>query len=58
MCPKIRIKDTVTFFSQTAISILVISNRNGFGVLFDEIVDLVTNRRAIHTAEVVLTEDV
>ena len=58
MCPKIRIKDTVTFFSQTAISILVISNRNGFRVLFDEIVDLVTNRRAIHTAEVVLTEDV
>jgi len=58
VCPKIRIKDTVTFFSQTAISILVISNRNGFRVLFDEIVDLVTNRRAIHTAEVVLTEDV
>ena len=35
--PKIIATDTIIFFSETAISILVISNRDSFRVLFDEI---------------------
>ena len=35
--PKIIINDTIIFFSETAISILLISNYNSFLVLFDKI---------------------
>jgi len=35
--PKIIINDSIIFFSQTAISILIISKHNSFRVLFDKI---------------------
>jgi len=35
--PKIIINDTIIFFFETAISILLISNHNSFRVLFDKI---------------------
>jgi len=43
--PKIIINDTIRLFFKTAISILVISNHNGFRVLSDKIASVYINRK-------------